>query len=236
MRVWLDTDIGDNPDDSVAVLLAHHHPAIDLVGVSTVSGDVEARAERARELVGGDIPVVAGSRELAGAVTGADVDALVAIGPLTNVAMLLESGAIRGGQLVVMGGVLGSVYHRGRERTIESNFAADPVAAGAVIEASGVRLVTLDVTAALALTDEQVDRLLAAWPELEIEVGRWSDPVVLHDPMAVLAALDEAPLRWEWQGLSVGEDGRLSAGDASCRVGRDLDVATVIDIVLTRLG
>ena len=36
MRLWIDTDIGTTVDDAVALLAAVAHPAVELVGVSTV--------------------------------------------------------------------------------------------------------------------------------------------------------------------------------------------------------
>ena len=58
LRLWVDTDVGDDPDDAVALLCASAHPAVDLVGVSTTGGDTEWRAELAAGLV--DTTVVAG--------------------------------------------------------------------------------------------------------------------------------------------------------------------------------
>jgi len=51
IRVWIDTDIGDDIDDAVALLCAARHPRMELVGVSTVFGRVETRAWLARELL-----------------------------------------------------------------------------------------------------------------------------------------------------------------------------------------
>ena len=42
MRLWIDTDVGTNPDDAVALLCALAHPEVDLVGVSTVGADATA--------------------------------------------------------------------------------------------------------------------------------------------------------------------------------------------------
>jgi len=50
VRLWIDTDVGTNPDDAVALLCAAGHRDVDLVGVSTVDGDTEWRAEVARAL------------------------------------------------------------------------------------------------------------------------------------------------------------------------------------------
>ena len=51
MRLWIDTDVGGDPDDAIALLCAAAHPAVDLVGVSTVDGDHERRVGVARSLV-----------------------------------------------------------------------------------------------------------------------------------------------------------------------------------------
>lgn len=63
----LDTDIGTDVDDAVAVALLLASPEIDLRAVTTVSGDVNLRGQIARKLLalGGrpDVPVAAGIRE-----------------------------------------------------------------------------------------------------------------------------------------------------------------------------
>ena len=68
MRLWIDTDVGTNPDDAVALLCAAAHSDVDLVGVSTVDGDTEWRAEIGRTLV--DAPVVPGARQREDVVVG----------------------------------------------------------------------------------------------------------------------------------------------------------------------
>ena len=50
VRLWIDTDIGDNPDDAVALLCAAAHPDVELVGVSTTGGRTRV-AGRARPRV-----------------------------------------------------------------------------------------------------------------------------------------------------------------------------------------
>jgi purine nucleosidase len=47
----LDTDIGTDVDDALALALALRHPAIELVAVTTVSGDARARAHIAARLL-----------------------------------------------------------------------------------------------------------------------------------------------------------------------------------------
>jgi len=65
LPVWIDTDIGDDIDDAVALLCALRHPEIDVVGISTVFRRVEARVWLAREILarGGAprVPVLPGA-------------------------------------------------------------------------------------------------------------------------------------------------------------------------------
>jgi purine nucleosidase len=66
-QVFLDTDIGDDIDDALALALALQSPEIDLLGVSTVFGDTRLRAFLAAHLLAvfgrSDIPVAAGIGE-----------------------------------------------------------------------------------------------------------------------------------------------------------------------------
>jgi purine nucleosidase len=62
----LDTDIGSDVDDALALAFAIRHPGLDLRAVTTVSGDTIRRANIARKLLHlagrDDIPVAAGER------------------------------------------------------------------------------------------------------------------------------------------------------------------------------
>jgi inosine-uridine nucleoside N-ribohydrolase len=64
MRVWIDTDLGTDVDDALAIAYALRHPALELVGISTVFGDVELRTHLARALLeragGPQIPLITG--------------------------------------------------------------------------------------------------------------------------------------------------------------------------------
>jgi purine nucleosidase len=64
MRVWLDTDIGSDVDDALALAYVVRHPDLELVGLSTVFGDLAVRTAIARRLLAmagaEDVPVVAG--------------------------------------------------------------------------------------------------------------------------------------------------------------------------------
>jgi purine nucleosidase/pyrimidine-specific ribonucleoside hydrolase len=65
-RIILDTDIGDDVDDALALALLCACPELELVGVTTVFGNVAARARQARTILAtagplfGGIPVAAG--------------------------------------------------------------------------------------------------------------------------------------------------------------------------------
>ena len=65
--IVIDTDIGADPDDALALVLALASPEVDVLGVSIVSGDVSWRARIATRLLGmagrSDVPVFLGRGE-----------------------------------------------------------------------------------------------------------------------------------------------------------------------------
>ena len=70
-KILIDTDLGDDVDDTAAFMLALNSPELEITGVTTVLKDTEKRAEMVRELLSmygkRDIPVIAGhGRTLAG--------------------------------------------------------------------------------------------------------------------------------------------------------------------------
>lgn len=69
-RILLDTDIGTDADDALALGLALAAPELELVAVTTVTGDTVRRARIARRLLDlagrSDVPVHAGCREPGG--------------------------------------------------------------------------------------------------------------------------------------------------------------------------
>lgn len=235
MRVWIDTDVGTNPDDAIALLLACAHPRVELAGVSTTGGDEDRRAGVARGLLD-----AAGARHVA-VVPGpafvspvlADVDALLAIGPLTNVARLASTD-LQLPALTVMGGAMRPVDHRGATRDVESNFAADPQAAAVVLRAAQVHLVPLDVTARMRLDDAARTRLVEVAPAARDELARWHDALCLHDPLALLALLGEPVVRSHEQRVAVRDDGRVveSDGGPVHTVVHDVDVGSAMTRIL----
>lgn len=64
MRLWIDTDIGTDVDDALAIAYALRHPELEVVGISTVFGDLDLRGaivDRLLDLAQAPpIPVVVG--------------------------------------------------------------------------------------------------------------------------------------------------------------------------------
>jgi purine nucleosidase len=254
VRLWIDTDVGSNVDDAVALLAAVAHPAVELVGLSTVGSDAERRAAVAVGLLAGAgvdlgaVTLVAGAETAAGASdhgpagAGADVltgvaasgaEALLAIGPLTNVAAMTAAG-VRPPQLTIMGGALRPVEHRGRVRTVEQNFASDPDAAAAVLAVPGAVVVPLDATVAARLDDRLLAKLVATAPVLGPMVQGFvaeAGEVVLHDPAALLIAAGDGTelARFERRRLRVEPDGRVIDGGPGAS-------GTVHDVVTSLFG
>jgi inosine-uridine nucleoside N-ribohydrolase len=184
-----------------------------------VDGDTEWRADIARSLV--DAPVVAGPHLDVDAVRGAQPHAVLAIGPLTNVARLLRAG-YRPPRLAIMGGTRHPVRHRGEVMAVEHNFASDPTAAGVVVnEYAGVVICPLDVTVRMRLTPDERERFVAVEARLGPAFDDWEartraagtpaaeTSVCLHDPLAFLALVGEPIVKIETLALTVGSDGRL---------------------------
>jgi purine nucleosidase len=65
-RILLDTDVGSDVDDALALAVALASPELELAAVTTVAGDVDARARIAARLLGlagrSDVEVCAGER------------------------------------------------------------------------------------------------------------------------------------------------------------------------------
>jgi purine nucleosidase/pyrimidine-specific ribonucleoside hydrolase len=180
---------------------------------------------------------------------------LVATGPLTNIAQLLERAPGAVGEIVWMGGSSG----RGNVRPYaEFNAFVDPEAAAAVF-ASGARLtmVGLDLTHQAPATPEVFARLRALDSEVATVVADWLEAFAagyrsvfglpgppMHDPCALALALDPAiatcqdafvavETTGEWtRGATVVDlHGRLGR-EPNARVARKLDVARFWDVLI----
>ncbi|MEO2169754.1 MAG: nucleoside hydrolase [bacterium] len=286
MRVWIDTDIGSDVDDALALGYVLRHPELELAGVSTVFGDVELRAEIARRLIAiasaNEVPVLTGLGapltegrdglmfghegrgivsdatprmvtpadenpeqridEMANALERAKPDALIAIGPLTNLGALAARGATLP-PLAIMGGKTEDVLHEGMIPQIpEWNWYCDPVAVTTVLTANHTelpRLVPAEVTFRTALLPADLDRLAkgSALPRklaelaqiwldfLRSKMGRDEPHVALHDPLTAAVLIDaglssftEKRIRTDERAASAPE-----AGPANILVATDVD-------------
>ena len=177
---------------------------------------------------------------------------LVALGPLTNVALALERDAAAMpalARVVVMGGAVdvpGNVTSDS-----EFNIHVDPTAASRVFGAGlSLDLVPLDATRQAVLTRGALTAALARRPGKAAEriaafTGygfRGGDDagaarMFLHDPLAVAAALDPTLLGWQPARLEIGPDGqtRRVSGSPNCRVAVRVDAPRFLHLFLDRL-
>jgi inosine-uridine nucleoside N-ribohydrolase len=177
---------------------------------------------------------------------------LIALGPLTNVALALERDdrALRRlARLVVMGGAVdvpGNVTP-----TAEFNLHVDPDAAARVLTAGlAVDLVPLDATRQAVVSRADLEQALRRRPGplatriaaftrggFTVDRARGTEGMVLHDPLAVAAALDPSLVGWEEARLEIRPDGatRRAAGPVNCRFARTVDVPRFLAAFLDRL-
>lgn len=299
-RLILDTDIGTDVDDCLALALILGSPELELAGVTCVYGDVALRARMVRRLLAlhgqYDIPVRRGASETLLGLrpiyweghegeglldpaedqpeeAGEDAVAfiihtaraapgaihLLAIGPLTNVALALK----REPRLVhdlagvtIMGGVL-----RGPTSLslpyVEHNIRCDPEAAHIVFSAGlPVTLVPLDVTMRVRITPADVARIAAAGTPFHAAVAdqvrrylrfRQLGYTFLHDPLAAALVARPELATYATVHLDLELDGRFTAGatllreptddaPANARVALDVDVAAAEEFVVSRIA
>jgi inosine-uridine nucleoside N-ribohydrolase len=177
---------------------------------------------------------------------------LIALGPLTNVALALGQDALALGRLarvVVMGGAVdvpGNVTP-----AAEFNIHVDPEAARRVLDAGlPLDLVPLDATRQAVVSRADLEQALDRCPGplarriadftrrgFRIDAARGTPGMVLHDPLAVASALDPSLVGWEATRLAIGPDGatRRTPGPVNCRVARTVDAPRFLAAFLARL-
>ena len=177
---------------------------------------------------------------------------IVALGPLTNLALALELDGARlasVGRVVVMGGAVdvpGNVTP-----AAEFNMHVDPDAAARVFAAGlAVDLVPLDVTRRTVLTRVALEAALARAPgrladriaafterAFHADHARGDRGMALHDPLAVGVAVDPGLVAWEGARLVVGPDGEThrQPGPPNCRIAHRVDADRFVSMFLARL-
>ena len=176
---------------------------------------------------------------------------LVAVGPLTNVAMavLLEPAFAESlADLVIMGGVFAGTTGSA-DRPGEFNVWSDPEAAAVVLQ-SGVTAswVGLDVTRRVRLTRVEADAMAADPQPFAAFAGRYSvawidhlaetdDPATdscpLHDPLAVAAVTRPDLLTFAEVNLAVQRDGvarGVMVADHRTTAGRPVNARVAVDV------
>jgi purine nucleosidase len=278
---------GSDIDDGFALALAIAEPAIDLELVTTVGGNTDVdtatalSAQLLERLGRPDVPVVRGAGgplrgggrrhgtpprprahaavEIAERVLGAPGElTLVAIGPLTNVALALllapdVAGAVR--EIVIMGGAY--LRHTNIAAMVgEFNVWCDPEAA-AVVFAGGapLRCVGMDVTTRVRLTDDDAARLadggrpfgafagaatrqwIAHWDRTNPGATDQHGSCALHDPLAVAAVTHPELLTWRPAHVAVETAGRHTRGITVADLGTvenppaaNCEIATDVDV------
>lgn len=262
IRTILDTDIGTDVDDCLALALILGSDEFALEGVTCVYGDVVLRAAIVRKLLAlrgiSDVPIRLGARQpllglreifwaghegqgLVEEDDGAPFDDehaadfiirtvianprqihLLAIGPLTNVALaMLKEPRLASelAHLTIMGGVV-----RGQDRLdlpiVEHNIACDPEAAHIVCSAGApTTLVPLDVTLKCKIRQTDVNELRARSTPFhdavagQVEQYPWfanQGHTFLHDPLAAAVIVDPSLVDLVPCHVAVETGGRLT--------------------------
>lgn len=283
--IILDTDIGSDIDDALALALVVASPELDLQAVTTCAGAADDRAWmvcRFLTQVGiKTTPVAIGKagtnndgldwqiqyrrhpaaifnrtlkpvkesaveliyrklKENPGKIT------IVCIGPLTNVAQLLQDHAdakpwIK--RLVIMGGSIRAGYEGKKQPEPEWNIKTD-IAAAKKVFAAGVpiTLAPLDVTAHLELKKEQRERLFSARTPLTWQVQNlyelWDkETPILFDPVAIALAFDEKHCKFKEANVEVDVKGMTSfvQGKPNAKVAMNIDAEEFIKWYVERV-
>lgn len=249
-KLFIDTDMGGDVDDALALTAALRCPDIGVVGVSTVYLRPQWRAQVAcnilRRCGAPEVPVAAGcgapiagewdERHIhdTGVLPAAPCDlsplhgsdlllqaarenpglAILAIGPLTNVALALmkDAGALRGCTLYIMGGRLFNARP-------EWNILCDPEAADIVLRSGlGIALVPFDVTSQCQFTQAEVDAFAGTEYRdllrgmMNAFTEKFGFLPMMHDPMAQAMLAAPQMFTFERRRIAVETCGALTRG------------------------
>lgn len=164
---------------------------------------------------------------------------IVAIGPLTNVAMALvkEPNLVNKAKLVMMGGAV-------NKQQAEYNVSCDPEAARIVFESRmRVIMVGLGVTMKCQLGQEELNKLanrgLASTELLMDMIKAWQKSTgemypVLHDPLAVAVAFDQTLVKMEPREVNVETRGEFTRGFTLASETMTSNVKVCLDVDATK--
>ena len=275
-KILLDTDIGCDIDDAICLTWLLRHPSCELLGITTVSGEVRLRASLASAIcikekktvpiyVGASNPLmifkeaefpqqsslleewphdkafpnihaVAFMRKVIcenpGQVT------IVAIGPLTNLALLFSvypETAPLVKEIYIMGGTFFE------KPALEWNIKYDPHAAHIVFSAPVQRIYTvgLNVTLRLFIGPDQSATAFSrdGVPYLATLADDWfrdiSNRIYFHDPLATAVLFDKALCEWQTGTVRINLDSFMTdfSADENGRhvVAKNVDAAAYFD-------
>ena len=249
-KVWLDTDIGNDIDDAVALAYLLKKPECDLLGITTVTGQSIERAKIADALCkiasknipifpGIDEPLFAPQRQgyppqarfladwehdknfkenyaieamYEAIVKNPGEVTLIAIGPMTNVALLFKVHPDVRKLLKDVVLMCGEFFGKSEYLRLENEWNAfcDPYAAAIVYNMPdiAIRSIGLDVTTKVVMTAQEVKDsytsplLKAVYEFSEITTGQRSN-ITYHDPLAAVSIFKPEIMTYETGKVSV---------------------------------
>lgn len=286
-KIIIDTDLGTDIDDAMAISLAMKSPEVEVVGVTTVYGDSKYRAKLASRLIslgnreydvysGIDKPLL-GKRSIFMAGNegeGAQEDlnykfkdkhavdfliekvmdnpgeiTIVAIGPLTNIAVAMikePEFASNLKELIIMGGSvrLGMNSLNPMVWAEEHNIVCDPEAAEVVFNSgANIYMVGLDVTMMLNIgdaeykllkeSDSKVNNLLgdmlADWMVFVKEMFG-DDKTYMHDPLALACSFNKSFVRFEPMDIEIRYTDKERTGQTIGRLNTASNIKVALEV------
>jgi purine nucleosidase len=234
-RVWIDTDAAcghsarTDPDDCFALALLLRAPEVEIAGISTVAGNAPLGVVQATtRAIAGDRPTDLRAALEQGPLT------ILALGPLTNIAAVLETRPDLRKHVARLIGVMGRrpghLFHPAEGAGggmlfghgpvfRDFNFALDPEAAAKVLEMRlPISLVPYDAARGIEITAADLDRLEATIPWIVRRSRGWLEywrsdigrqGFYPFDLLAAAYAVDPSTLRCKPARAWVGEDPTL---------------------------
>lgn len=256
IKLLIDTDMGADVDDSLALYVATKYSEVEIVGITTVFGNVKERACLVNKLLdycGLSIPVYCGScntlektrsedahtmfyeedlKKFSSSIKDGGIDFIIdcarkyaedlvilAIGPLTNVALAIQKEPqimAKVGKIVLMGGTFYSP-------TPEWNIFCDPKSAEIVFGlGSKVYCVGTDVTRKTKLPFNHQEKVASYLNEdsargfIAKHAKIWLDTrpvgITLHDPLAFYTIIRPEWIHFKKQRVAVESKGEAAYG------------------------